>query len=1108
MPGSATPFSHLHVHTEYSLLDGCARIGELTQECARLAMPALAITDHGAMHGVIEFYQACRREGLRPVIGMEAYIRPRGPEPSPHHLVLLAQDNRGYRNLMALATLGHLEGGGHKPTITKEQLDGHSVGLIGLSACLQGEVARYVLAEQPEEARRSIGEYVAIFGRDRFYLELERHDLPEEERVCAFLQRAASDLRLGLVAANDVHYVHQSQARSHELLLCVQTLSTYHDGQRLRLDTDQFHLRSPDEMSRRFPDCPHALRTAAEVADRCDVEIPLGRLCLPHFEVPSGHTADSYLRTQAEDGCRRRYRALTAPVRARLEHELAIIAAKGLSAYLLIVQDIVRFALRQGIPVGPGRGSVGGSLVAYALGITDVEPLANGLLFERFLSPDRHDMPDIDVDFCQRRRDEVLRYVVQRYGEGHVAHIAAFTRLAPRGAIRDIGRALNMSYAETDRIASRMPTGGPRGSLQQALDQLPELRDLPLDRDPVKTLIGAALDLEGIARHVAMHPAGVVVSQQPLTEMVPLRRAPKGEVITQYDMYSLEDLGLLKVDLLGLRALTIIQDTLRIARRTALLTGGPLPPADMRAVPLDDPAAYALLREARTDGLFQVESPGMQSLLRRAQPRCADDLTAIVALYRPGPMRAGMLEAYIRRRREQEPQTAPHPALAEPLADTQGLLVFQEQVMRIAHHIAGFTMGEADGLRKALAGGDEAKVTTWRERFTSSAQARGHTPEDAQRIWDLLAGFGGYCFSKAHSVACATTIARSAYVKAHYPAEFRAALLTSEMGYYGLAHYAEEAKRSGLRLAPPDVNRSEYEFTVEAGSASTGPWMLPTDGDPVAPTLAISGDAPRTIRTGLAVVQGVGPTAISAIIRERRRAGAFGSLADLCGRVDLSVVTRPALENLVRCGALDWTGCNRPQLLAGLPAAMAGAKGGRQSSPAQLALLAEDALPPDELVPEAIPLPAFSPQEAMADERRLLGFYVTRHPLSGYQAVLRRHGAMACAAARASHGGSRVTVAGVVASVRRQRTRRGDQMLFVVLEDTTASLEVVILPELYRGFREVLTEDAVVLVTGRLETAEEQPRLLAQTVAWLTPTAQGGSPANCQVRAEAVPVPA
>ncbi len=1043
---SAGEFVHLHVHSEYSLLDGAARIESLVQRASELHMPALALTDHGGMYGVVEFYKACTAAAIKPILGCEVYVQTDYLH-KPSHLVLLAANNEGYRNLVALVTEAHLKNFKQKPLVTKQALAAHQRGLIATSACLRGEVCQNILRGDLQGALRAAGEYREIFG-ERFFLELEDHGLAEEHAVRKPLVELARRLNLPVVATNDVHYVAREEARLHDVLLCVQTLTSLNEPNAMRLDSAEFYLKSAEEMAALFAELPQALRATREIAEMCHAELDLHSLHFPEADVPPGYaSAEEYLRALCERGLRERYGPRVRPeVRRRLARELETILGMGFGGYFLILKEIVDYARQAGIPIGPGRGSACGCLVAYVLGITEVDPIKHGLLFERFLNPERVDLPDIDLDVCQRRREELLRFLGRRFGEGHVAHICTIQRLAARGALRDVGRAMDIPYSYIDRLVKRMP---PRGSIAQALREMPELQDLPIDEEPLKTYLHTASALENIARHISIHPAAVVISRRPLVELVPLQRAPSGEVITQFTMEPIEDLGLLKMDLLGLRNLTVIQDTLDAVNRR---TGAGLRRED---IPLDDKATFATFAAGDTLGVFQMESAGMRALLRRLKPERFEDIVAVLSLYRPGPMQSGMMDAYIRRRHGEEPVDYPHPLLREVLGETFGVIVYQEQVMRICQEVAGFTLGEADLVRRAITAKSHSEMAKHRERFVAGALERGVPRETAESLWAMLEKFAGYGFNKAHSVGYAMVSYWTCYLKTHFPVEYFAALITSDMGYYGTGVYIEEARRKGITLLLPDINRSEVGFVVENGA----------------------------IRTGLSVVKGLGVKGVVEILRERRRGGPFRSLYDFCLRVDPTVLSRPAIENLILCGAFDFTGHTRKQLLSVLGLTLEVARRERARRP-QNVLFGEQGQRFAERAcdPQAVPLAEFSEEQKLRLEHEVLGLYITRHPLAEWEQWLRARGCLRSDQLKHVPDGQRVEVAGVVNSLRRQRTRSGEQMMFVMLEDLGGLFEVVLFPQVYRRLGPRFVEGEIVLVAGRCDNDGETAQVIVSDV--------------------------
>ncbi|MCL4516464.1 MAG: DNA polymerase III subunit alpha [Firmicutes bacterium] len=1111
-------FTHLHVHTEYSLLDGICRLEDLLRRTAELGMTALAITDHGVMHGVVPFYRLAKKYGIKPIIGCEVYVAPEGratrpgarpgteagagpgsrsvsePDPEPglryHHLTLLAEDETGYRNLLKLASKGFLEGFYYKPRVDKELLAEHSRGLIALSGCLSGEISRHLLSGRPEAAKQALREYAGIFGPENFFLELQDHGLFEERRINPALVSLGAESGIPLAATNDVHYCSRSDAPVHDLAVCIQTLKRIDESTPLRFANQEYYLKSPAEMADSLGYAPQALANTAVIAGRCNVDLGLGKVRLPHYSVPGGSTPESFLRELCHAGATRRYgpAGVTPKVTARLEHELEVITNKGFPGYFLIVWDIVKYARENNIPVGPGRGSAAGSLVSYLLGITDVDPLRYNLFFERFLNPERVDMPDIDIDLCQRRRDEVLAYVTRKYGEERVAMIGTFSTLGARAAIRDVGKALRVPYGLIDKIAKSFPSYGHRlgnGGIAQALATAPEFQGIPLLEEPVKTLLAAAQALEGMPRHMSIHAAGVLISQEPLTEVVPLQRAPKGGVITQYDMDAVEALGLLKIDLLGLRNLTIIQDTIdsigepadRGASSPVQESPTPVkealaPDAETPApyFPPDDPAAFALLQKADTLGCFQLESAGMRNVLKRLKPENLDDIIAVLSLYRPGPRESGALDAFIRRRHGAEPATCLHPALEPILADTYGVILYQEQVMRIAHQIGGLSLGEADLLRRVLGSRQaESEREKFRRRFAAGALKNGIPAPVAEQIFEMLGNFAGYSFNKAHSTAYGTVSYQTAFLKAHHPAHYLAALLSTQMGYYGMSVYVEEAKRHGVQLLPPDINRSQARFTVaEAEEAAGGP----------------------AIRVGLSLVKELGSGAVREILKTRLEHGPFMSLEDFCAAVPRTAIRRPALENLIKVGAFASLGESRRELLSGLDRALRATLPRRKKVPGQLELFEPTALAQPLASPgqnqagrpaDQTSAPEYLPAQIQAWEREILGISLGDHPLLPFRGVFNRIGAVSSKDLELLPDGSRVKIAGIVINARRQTTKKKEQMLFLLLEDMEGLFEVILFPRTYQQYATRL-DYAGMLITGKLSLEEEEIKIIAQEI--------------------------
>ncbi|MDQ7795082.1 MAG: DNA polymerase III subunit alpha [bacterium] len=1050
----ATDFVHLHVHSHYSLLDGLSPVEQLARRAAEMDMSALALTDHGAMHGVVDFYKACRQEGIRPLLGCEVYVAQRTrhdrtprQDDDPYHLVLLAENETGYRNLVQLSTRGFLEGFYYRPRVDRELLAAHSQGLIALSGCLGGELPRLLRAGERERARETALFYREVFGRESFYLELQDQGLEGQREVNAGLVALAAELGVGLVATNDAHYLKREDARAHDILLCIQTLKNVDDPDRLRFPTDAFYLKSGTEMAALFAEVPQALTNTRAVAERASLEFTFGRPQLPQYRVPAGHDPDSYLEEICERGLARRYPEVGPDVRARLDRELKLIRTMGYSGYFLMVWDFVRFARERGIPVGPGRGSVAGSLVAYLLRITDIDPIGHHLLFDRFLNPERVDLPDFDIDFCFERRQEVIDYVVRQYGEDRVAQIITFGTMAARAAIRDVGRAMNLSYAEVDRVAKAVPWA-PGMTLERALESTPELRDLVEGDSTVASVVEVARLLEGTPRHASVHAAGLVIARDPLIEKVPLQRTADGHVVTQFSMGALQDLGVLKTDFLGLRTLTVIDQTVRSLRRDGV-------DLDIEAIALDDPEVYRLLAEGETSGLFQLESSGMTDLLRRLRPCQFTDLVAALALFRPGPLGSGMIDDFVDRRHGRRPIEYLHPVLEPILAETYGVMVYQEQVMRVVSEMAGFSLAEADLLRRAVAKKKAQEMAAQRQAFLDGAAARGVEQAVAERVFELIAHFAGYGFNKSHTAPYALIAYRTAYLKVYHPLPFMAALLTSVSGSSEkVAGYLDECRRKGVTVLPPDVNESEAEFTV-------------------------AGD--RALRFGLAAVKNVGAGAVEAILGARREGGAFLSLVDFCERVEGRLLGRRGLESLIKGGAFGSLGAPRSRLMAALDNALeAGQQAQRLRENGQLALF--EGMAQELRLPE---VPEFPPEVLLAQEKEMLGLFLTGHPLAEHEEALRRVITATTAQIREAPDGHRATVGGMIVARKHIMTRAGEPMLRLTLEDLTGQVEVVVFPRVYSRYASILRRDGVFVIQGRVAASDEELKLHADEVRML-----------------------
>ena len=1060
-------FIHLHLHTQFSLLDGAIRLDELFQKAREYGMPALAVTDHGSMFGTIEFYQHALRNGIKPIIGCEVYVAPgsrhdkthKGISEASSHLILLAQDFTGYQNLMKLVTAGYLEGFYYRPRVDKELLRKHHEGLIALSACLQGEVPHCLIGDQPEKAMEAAEELKSIFPDRRFFLELQENHIPEQKKVNAGLRKIARALSLPLVATNDCHYLRREDAFAHEVLLCIQTGKTLRNPDRMKFSTDEFYFRSGEEMEALFADCPEALQNTVEIAERCNLELRLNELQFPRFPVPEGETLDTLLEKEAQSGLERRLQETRVRGQARnlsgefyfqrLQKELGMIKKMGFSGYFLIVSDFIRHAKEKSIPVGPGRGSGAGSLVAYGLGITEIDPLANGLLFERFLNPERITPPDIDIDFCIQGRDEVIQYVANRYGQDRVAQIITFGKMQARAVIRDVGRALDMPYGEVDRIAKMIPNTL-NISLEEALNQEPRLRELGRSNPEVQKLLELARALEGLPRHASTHAAGVVISNGPLVERVPLYRGQKNEIITQYPMKDIEKIGLIKFDFLGLKTLTMIQDVIKriqASREEAF---------DIRKIPFDDRETYQLLSAGDTSGVFQLESSGMRDLVTRLLPERFEDLVALLALYRPGPLKSGMVDDFIRRKQGKVPIVYEVSDLQEILEETYGVIVYQEQVMKIATKLANFSLAGADILRRAMGKKNADEMATQKKNFIEGAKHNGIPIKKAEKLFELMAKFAEYGFNKSHSAAYALIAYQTAYLKAHYPVEFMAALLSSEMGDSDkiLRHLAE-CREKKIEVLPPDVNESHPDFTVRG----------------------------ERIRFGLAAVKNVGLAAIQSILTAREEKEEFSSLGDFCLKVDLRKVNKRVIESLIKCGAFDGIGPSRAQLLAGLEESMDWAQGVEKArTNRQIVMFGALPVASGNGEPILPNVPEWPESQRLASEKETLGFYLTGHPLTSHAPILQRFATSDTRQIQEAADGQEVILGGVVNSLKEITTKKGDRMAFVTLEDLSGMVEVIVFSDLYKNSSLLLKGESPVFIKGRVDAGEESVKIIASEI--------------------------
>ena len=1054
----APSFIHLHNHSEYSVLDGAVRLEKLVEAAVRHNMPAVALTDHGNVFGAVSFFKEAKARGVKPILGCETYVAPRSrfdrearsQEAAHHHLLILVKDETGYRNLCTLLSKAYLEGFYYRPRIDKELLAAHSKGLIGLSGCLKGEVAYLLERDAEEAAAAAAGAYNEIFGPGNFYLELMDHGLEEQRATNHKLVRLAGRLGLPLVATNDVHYFGRDDAQSHDVLLCIQTNKKLTDTDRIKFGSEEFYFKSAEEMEGLFGEVPEALENTVRIAAQCDFRFPAGEYFLPRFSPPEGKTLQAYFEEVVRAGFEERARAIEPrwargemahPVedyRARLDQEIELIEKMKFEGYFLIVWDLIREARARGIPVGPGRGSAAGSLLAYSLGITDIDPLEYDLLFELFLNPERISLPDIDIDFCARRREEVIRYVTDRYGQENVSQIITFGTMAARAAIRDVGRVLEVPLPEVDRVAKMVPFG-PNMSIAAAVAAVPPLKELRDKNTKISNLLAIAEKVEGQVRHPSIHAAGIVITPRPLVEFVPLYQSVKGEITTQFAMGDIESVGLLKMDLLGLRNLTVIRDALDLIQAEKGVR------VDLAAVAMDDPKTFDLFKAGLTDGVFQFESRGMKELLRSYKPDEFRDLIALNALYRPGPLMSGMTDEFIKRKFHPDRIVYEIPELEPILRETRGQVVYQEQVMKIAVDLAGFSLAEADLLRKAMGKKKAEIMNSQREHFEAGARRRGVTsPAKARKIFDQIAKFAEYGFNKSHSAAYAALAFQTAYLKAHYPVHFMAALLTSEAergATSQIVKYINECQSMGLRVLPPDINKSDFTFTV--------------DGD--------------AIRFGLAAVKNVGETAARAMIEARRARGEFKTPFDVCRDADTKVVNRKVLESLIKAGAFDSLGRPRSRHFHLIEAMVAfNHEVQKARTTKQTLLFGGGELDPPEVPDEIQTMREWDEPLLLSYEKDALGFYITGHPLAQYRKILPRLTSHEIAELDEERDlNADVRLAGGIVEYKVTKTKKDERMAVFQLEDMTGRIEVVAFPEAYKRHYDHLREGLMVWVKGK-----------------------------------------
>jgi len=1056
-------FAHLHVHTEYSMLDGAVRIADLMRKVSATGMKAVGMTDHGVLYGAVEFYKEAQKAGVKPLLGCELYVAPgsmhekksSSGKDTAYHLTVIAETNEGWSNLIKLVSAAHLEGFYYKPRVDKELLARHARGLIGLSGCLKGEISSAVLHGDPKRGRDLTAQYRDIFGKDNFFVEMHDHGMDAQREVNPHLVRWSTDLGLGLVAANDVHFLERGHHEAHDVMVCIGTGANVTDERRLRY-LPELYLKTPQEMAEIFADHPEALANTARIAERCNVTMDFGTSRFPVFHSPAGKTREGYLRELCEEGFGRRYGEGSPELHERLDYELGVLEKLGFTSYFLIVWDFIHFAKQRGIPVGPGRGSAAGSMVAYVLGITDLDPVRYGLIFERFLNPERVSPPDIDVDFCQARRGEVIEYVRQKYGERCVSQIVTFNQLGAKSVVRDVARVLGLSYGDGDRIAKMIPNEL-NITLESAREKNPDLKSAIENEPSTRQLWSYSLVLEGLSRNAGIHAAGVVIGDQDLSEILPLARGKENEVITQYSMEPLTDLGMLKMDFLGLKTLTVIRDAEELIRRDK-------PDFDIEKIPIDDQAAFDVLNRGESVGIFQFEG-GMSRYCRTFGFGSLDDMNALCALYRPGPM--ALIPDYIKRKKGETKINYDHPLLEKVAKETFGILIYQEQVQQAANLLAGYSLGQADLLRRAMGKKDKEKMAKEREVFIEGCGKQNNIPEKkAAAIFDLLEKFADYGFNKSHSAAYSLISYRTCWLKAHHPVEFMCAVLSNEINDTDkIAFYVDEAKRMGLTILPPDLNCSMLKFAPEEHEGGTA------------------------VRYGLSGIKNVGEGAMAEAVAEREANGPFASLEDFASRMDPRAVNRKSMECLVKCGAFDFTGVERAQMVEDLePVLAASASHHRDVSAGQQSLFGSETLPMAPRGGGRHHARPFSEAELLSFEKELLGFYVTAHPLDVYRGSVENGKFSTVASLEALDDRANVRVAGLLAAVEKKFTKSsGKPCAFLSLEDFTGKVEVRVWSEAFEKYAGQLVPGRVVQIAGRLDKRDDKPAVTASEIKPLPP---------------------
>lgn len=1054
-------FVHLHIHTQYSLLDGACLIPRLVDKAIEERMPALAMTDHGNIFGAIEFYGECMKKGIRPIIGCEVYMAPdsrfekvsHGIQEASFHLTLLVKDEAGYQNLMKLVSAGYLEGFYYKPRIDKEILSQHARGLICLSGCLKGELPHLIRGGAEKQCLDLADNFKNIFGKGNYYLELMDNSIPEQKGVNQALVKISCELGVPLVASNDVHYLLRDNARAHDALLCIQTQTTLDDPNRMRLQPDEFYFKSAAEMKTLFSDLPRAISNTVSIAEKCNLELNFDQTHLPHYHPPEGKTREEFLRQLCAQSLEERYPHADEVVRQRLEHELNIVNRAGYTSYFLIAWDFVRYARENKIASGPGRGSAAGSLISYLLKVTDIDPLKYDLIFERFLNPQRVSLPDIDIDFCYERRGEVIDYVTRKYGKENVAQIITFGTMGAKAVVRDVGRVMNMPYAEVDRIAKLIPLDI-NITLSGALKQEPELRSLYQNDPRITQLLDTSRALEGLTRHASTHAAGVVISEEALTNYTPLFKTGDGQITTGYPMSALEKIGLLKMDFLGLRTLTVINEAAKIIKRTKNID------LEIDKIPLDDPKTYQLLSKAHSLGVFQLESSGMRDLLKKLKPENFEDIISLLALYRPGPIGSGMVDDFIGRKHGEISIDYDHPRLEPILKSTHGVIVFQEQVIKIVSELAGFSLSQADLLRRAMSKKTPEVMEEQRKEFIKGALDNAIDRRVASKIFNQIEYFAGYGFNRSHSAAYGLISYRTAYLKANFPLEFMTALLTSEKDNTDkIVAYINEAARMEIKILPPDVNESFANFTAVGA---------------------------RAIRFGLGAVKNVGQGAVDSIIEAREKYKRFKSLYEFCEHIDLRLVNRKVIESLIKCGAFDSLKKHRSQLMAIIDRALESA-GGIQKDRLNGQLSFFDTFEHSEgfkkTFQEIPQINEWPESQLLSFEKDMLGFYITRHPLVRYENLLKTYTSSNTADLTRYHDGDEVSIGGIINRLRQTTTKRTrEKMAIVNLEDLKGTVEVLIFPRAFSEVSRFVKLNALVFIKGRVNLRDEEPKLVANDI--------------------------